>query len=966
MSAGVITSPNQGIELSEGDLRAQLGPLGDRPAREQFLDSHPELTRTEIVTRLAELVPRAIQTSPSEAMAFAECAVSIARRLHDTGSMALALRAKANVLHMSGKNRAAVNHHDRARSLFLKLGDQTQLARTLSASIQPLILIGEYERAYAAAAEASSIFREQGNEWRLARVELNAGNIYDRQDRFEEALACYERAYQCLLPYQDRDPESVAVALHNMAGCLVLLNEFHRAVATYERARAFAAETRMPLLVAQADYNIAWLHYLRGEYGQAIAILRATRDACASNHDQHHYSLCHLDLSEIYLELNMPREAEMAAEVAQQGFGGLGTRYEQAKAWVNLAIAQGQRGKAKESREAFARARDIFVTEKNKAWCSLIDLYQAIAMYDQRCDAEARQLASAALHYFSGAALLTKAVLCHLLLTRLFLRANRIALAFRECTRALKVLKKLESPTLDCQVHALMAQIQRSLGRMARSYAHYQQAKEALERLRSGIRGEELKISFMRDRVEIYEGLVDLCMNDVGGGAREALGYMEQAKSRALLDTLSAVSGGSEAKANDENKACKRVRELREELNWYYHRSELEQFSDRENKFAHVQRLRAETRERERELLDLLREQSGEGFQGGGLQAGSVLDVEAIQTSLSPCATILEYFRVRDRFVAVLITQHHLELVPVCDVATVDDAMMRLRFQVAKLRLGPEYIAAFEEALQQSAENHLWELHQALVAPIRSRLKTPHLIIVPHGSLHHLPFQALFDGQNYLIDNFTISYAPSASVYALCASREPREGKALILAIPDPAIPQVEEEVVAVAQMLPDAELIIGAQATSAVLAEKGRGCRFIHIATHGHFRQDQPMFSGIRLADSHLSLYDLYQLRLPAELVTLSGCSTGVNVVSAGDEILGLVRGLICAGAQASLLTLWDVQDQSTSEFMKAFYGGLVAGRNKAEALRDAVLRLRKSHPHPYYWAPFVLVGKVFRDSES
>ena len=122
-------------------------------------------------------------------------------------------------------------------------------------------------------------------------------------------------------------------------------------------------------------------------------------------------------------------------------------------------------------------------------------------------------------------------------------------------------------------------------------------------------------------------------------------------------------------------------------------------------------------------------------------------------------------------------------------------------------------------------------------------------------------------------------------------------------------------------------------------------------------------MFSGIRLADSCLSLYDLYQMKLPVELVTLSGCSTGLNVVSAGDEILGLARGLICAGAQSALLSLWDVQDQSTADFMTTFYERLGSSENKAQAVHDAALQLRKSHRHPYYWAPFVLIGKNFRN---
>ena len=119
-------------------------------------------------------------------------------------------------------------------------------------------------------------------------------------------------------------------------------------------------------------------------------------------------------------------------------------------------------------------------------------------------------------------------------------------------------------------------------------------------------------------------------------------------------------------------------------------------------------------------------------------------------------------------------------------------------------------------------------------------------------------------------------------------------------------------------------------------------------------------MFSGIRLGDGILSLYDLYQLRLPAELITLSGCATGLSVVADGDELLGLARGLIYAGAQSALLTLWDVQDSSTAQFMNAFYGHLADCKDKAAALQRAALDIREIYPHPYYWAPFVLLGKV------
>jgi CHAT domain-containing protein len=159
---------------------------------------------------------------------------------------------------------------------------------------------------------------------------------------------------------------------------------------------------------------------------------------------------------------------------------------------------------------------------------------------------------------------------------------------------------------------------------------------------------------------------------------------------------------------------------------------------------------------------------------------------------------------------------------------------------------------------------------------------------------------------------------------------------------------------------VPLAEFFSGPEATEAVLREKGSRSRWIHIATHGKFRQDNPLFSGIRLGDSYLSLFDLEQFRLPADLLTLSGCSTGLNIIGAGDEPLGLIRGLLAAGTRSLLLSLWDVHDRSTAQFMQSFYRQLSAGEPKASAFQWAVRETRDVYQHPYYWAPFFLVGQV------
>jgi CHAT domain-containing protein len=235
------------------------------------------------------------------------------------------------------------------------------------------------------------------------------------------------------------------------------------------------------------------------------------------------------------------------------------------------------------------------------------------------------------------------------------------------------------------------------------------------------------------------------------------------------------------------------------------------------------------------------------------------------------------------------------------------------------------------------------------------------LIFVPHGPLHFLPFHALKNGDTYLCDTHTISYAPSATVFTICQTKTPSEMSAsLVMGIPDERAPQILDEVQSVASILPKAELFLGTQATTDALRKKGSQSALLHIATHGAYRQDNPMFSGIRLGDGYLNLYDLYQMRLSTRHVTLSGCATGMNFVAAGDELLGLQRGLFCAGAASLLLSLWDVHDRSTAALMQSFYKGYMESNNMAVSLQSAMRQLRQENPHPYFWAPFVLVGQI------
>jgi len=946
---------------SSDTLMAELGQLSSQPARRKFLAKHKTLIRQEFVEQLAQLVVQKVRVSTQEALHLAEAAVLIAKRLRRKEALALGLRAMANALYSSGDNRAAVEHHQQAFRLYESLGAWDEAARTLSSSIQPLILLGEYEQAFQAAERAREIFTRLNDPWRLARLEINVGNIYHRQDRFEESIAHYERAYTELMPY--KDTEGMAVVLSNMAVCLISLNDFPHALATYQRARSFCQQNNMPLLVAQADYNIAYLYYLRGEYSRAIEALYAARRACEATGDAYHFALCHLDLSDIYLELNLGEEAR---EIAHEGFlrfEKLGMGYEAAKTLANEAIAYGQQGKTVQALERFTKAREMFGREKNLVWPWLIDLYQGLMLFHEGRYFEARRLCVAAAAFFDQSALFGKAVLTHLLLARIALQVGDAGEAQKETDEALARLKGLETPMLAYQARLLEGQIAQARNDRHAAHQAYLEARKALEALRSRLQVEELKISFLENRMQVYEALVDLYITGdrTDSSTEEAFACMEAAKSRSMIEMIFQSGQSLPLGEAGQSDLVRRIRDLREELNWYYHRIELEQLRPEEKSRQRLESLQQKAQLHEKELLRTLRELPAHERETARLGAPADFSVERLQASLPQDATLVEYFSTGDQIVAAVITHKEIHILPVTVLSRVTHFLQLLRFQLSKFRIGSEYVRRFEQPLLRATQSHLESLYGELIAPLRPFFRGKHLIVVPHGPLHFLPFHALQKGEEYLCDAFTVSYAPSATVFSLCQEKPASvSASSLVLGIADERAPQILDEVQSVTSLLPHSSLYVGDQATSYVLREKGPQSGLLHVATHGFYRQDNPMFSGIRLGDGYLNLYDLYQMRLGAKLVTLSGCATGMNFVAAGDELLGLQRGLFCAGATTLLLSLWDVHDQSTALLMQHFYREYLRTGNMAGALQVAMRQLRQQNSHPYFWAPFVLVGKL------
>jgi CHAT domain-containing protein/tetratricopeptide (TPR) repeat protein len=941
------------------DLIDQLAAQPNRRAMVSFLRSHRELWDPAIVEDLYDQVVRLTRSDLRHAERLAAAAIWLADKLRDEGCRAQGLRAMGHVLLVRGKYSEALEHYDAALARFRELGRDVDVGRTLSGgALHSLMSLGRYDEAFASAQEAREIFERLGDRLRLARLDFNLGNILHRQDRFPEALALYQRARDELM--RIGEPQDIAAVLMSMLLVSTSLNDFDEAVRVYEEARRYYEAHDMPLVIVQADYNIAYVHYLRGEYTRALELYRATEARSERLGDPLHRAVCDLDRSEIFLELNLSDEAAELAARALDRFEELGMPYEAGKAVTNLAIASSDAGETERALDLFKRARELFTEEGNQVWLAQVDFYQALVLYRDRKYLQAQRLCHSALELFASAGVPSKVALCELLIARLELDAGDPRAADRACSAALKKATELQSPILSYQAHFVLGLIREKQDQHNAAYAAFEKARASLEQLRSHLQAEDLKIAFLKDKLEVYESLVALCLAAGLDHARQeaAFGFIEDAKSRSLADLIAFRASSLTPRVDSD--LGDQVGTLRQQINWHYRQIEREEVRREKRSTRRVETLRQQARTLEKQLVSSLNAVRTTDEEFASLQSGKAFRLDEIREVLAPGTILLEYYQARGQIYACVLSGKRLDVVPVATAPVVKKLLRLLQFQLSKVGLAATRSGPAGER-RGATEAHLAELYTILVAPIRDRLQADHLVVVPHDLLHFVPFHALHDGTRFLIDEFTISYAPSASVYRLCCLKRPEsDGGALVMGVPDARAPYIAEEVQAVAEILPAARMFLGADATADRLHTYGPACRVVHIATHGSFRRDNPMFSSIQLGSGRFSVIDLYELRLSAELVTLSGCGTGLNAIVGGDELLGLVRGLLYAGTRSVMVTLWDAHDMSTAEFMGSFYRHLQGGAGKARAVQLAMQDLRVRFPHPFHWAPFILVGEA------
>jgi len=262
-------------------------------------------------------------------------------------------------------------------------------------------------------------------------------------------------------------------------------------------------------------------------------------------------------------------------------------------------------------------------------------------------------------------------------------------------------------------------------------------------------------------------------------------------------------------------------------------------------------------------------------------------------------------------------------------------------------------------------------LYSLLIKPVEDKLPNyRNLVIIPNGSLHFLPFQALMNSsEEYLIQRFNLIYAPSASVFMFCNKRKVKVGSRFMgMALSDiilenkSGLPGTEDEVRKILPLFPDNISTFGKESTETFVKNNAAGYNFIHFATHGSYNYEQPLYSHLLFLpteedDGRFNVFEVFELNINAGLVTLSACETGLGNISQGDELVGLSRAFLFAGASSVIVSLWAVADHPTSLLMVNFYRYL-KNHNLQEALTLAQRDVIKVYPQPLYWSPFILIG--------
>lgn len=466
---------------------------------------------------------------------------------------------------------------------------------------------------------------------------------------------------------------------------------------------------------------------------------------------------------------------------------------------------------------------------------------------------------------------------------------------------------------------------------------YYVQAIDIIEVQRSTINTEASKIGFVGNKENLYLDTVALLIEMKRYD--EAFVYAERAKARALVDTLASKQNlGTNKRIKNTSQILSSIQDAEIQL----------ANTDFANEGKQRAASRAFLRKKQQSLINTQPELAS-------LVTVTAPDLGELQALLPADETLLEYYGDNENLYVFILNRR--------GVGAVKLDAKNLAADISDFR------ATLSNPQDGAYRRNANSLYRRLISPVEARIKTNNVTIVPHGTLHYLPFNALMANNEFLIDRYNLRVLPSASVMKFLNKNSAVPNDLLALGNPDVGdpkldLPGAQLEAVAVARTFKRTELLLRKKATETAVKTRGGEFKRIHFASHGLFDSEKPLSSGLLLAadidnDGLLTVGELYDLDLNADLITLSACETALGTVANGDDVVGFTRGFLYAGANSIVSSLWKVDDAATNQLMQSFYTNMKR-QDKRSSLRMAQLNIKKSRQHPYYWAAFQLTGSA------
>jgi CHAT domain-containing protein len=839
-----------------------------------------------------------------------------------------------------------------AASQFRALGLAAAAAQTQVPRVLVLCMQGRLDDAEQCGIAARDELVALGDMHAASRVSLNLGQLSCERSDFRAAVAHFESATAGFREAEDR--ERAVQSSIGLADALAATGEFDAALQRYAAAHDDANAGGWMVLAALCNELSALVQLAQGDYATALAGFEKARQQYERLQMPQHLANIERQLGETYLELHLLPEASALLQATIERFEGLEMRLE--AAWTRIEFAKtlaSKRSNDPRIEAELSAAEQLFAAEKQRAGQATAVLARAEHAMHLGDTARARELATSAAEEFRQLHMSTSTA-----------RAKALAAVSewhndqsgnsRETFAALLSLAR-ESGLLSIELCALT-----HLGYVASherdrdSARHYfERAIAIVEEQRHRLSGDDLRHAFLNGALAPYRELLRLALDDSSEPDRPiaVLLALERFRSRALADRLGDIAVG-QATGNTT------LDDLQHRLAWSQRRLRRLREDGEDTETAET-----EIRQLENEYLEVQRR--WRLTDTGNRQSGFAVSLDerslaALQERLPISAAVIEYGVIDDELFACVINGASVRMVR--SVATwnaVEGAIRRVQFQIDAMRasrlLPPQHVLQ----LEARARKALQQLHDLIWAPLIPSLnQARHLLVVPHEKLGTVAFAALNDGSRYLGEQVEIAVTPSIAVAAqVLARRAPAIVAPLVLADTQ-CLVHASREADALRQIFPFARVEANDRASGDSLRQFGSSADSIHLACHGVFRSDNPAFSAMELADGNFSALDAEKLGLSNALVVLSACDSGVATEAEGDEVFGLVRAFLIGGASRVVASLWPVDDETTVDWMTAFYRALQSGATPAGASQLAQRAVRERHPHPFHWAPFATFG--------